>query len=715
VTSSAADQAELATTLDPGLKDAIQDAYRRWLAARGFKPRRGQREMIAAIARTLTGANGPTRIAVIEAGTGTGKTAAYCLAAIPIAKAMHKRLLIATATVALQEQIVGRDLPDLAERTGLEFSYVLAKGRQRYVCLKRLDDRLRAHDGDTRPLFESVSDAAGASYQRMLTRFAGGHWDGELDSWDEPLSDPDWRAVTTDHRGCSNSRCGFFRQCPFFNARAGLDKADLIVTNLDQVLADLSLGGGAVLPAPEDSIYVLDEAHHLAAKTQQHFTLRARVRAIGQWLENVAAALGTLTQRVGRPSELEARARQIPELAAAAAEPLGSLADVVDALPFDTTDEAREMYRFRLGRIPIDIARNAADGARALAPVARCIEEVHVMLQEVIDGQRSWEHGHEAEDWLPIVGQHLNRALATIAVLEDFAAAQDAVDDSPATARWAHRQRHDSGADVEIVSAPIAPGALLNDVLWSRCFAAVCTSATLTALGRFERFVETSGVPPTALLSRIASPFRYQEIATLCVPAMRSDPRDAGAHTDEIVALLPGLLRSACSALVLFSSWRQLNDVVERLPADLMPQLQVQGTGSKQALLEAHRQRIDAGEHSYIIGVASFAEGVDLPDDYCRHVIIAKLPFAVPDDPLDRALAEWVEAQGRNAFREISLPDASIRLIQACGRLIRHEGDYGRITLLDRRVISQRYGRSLLSALPPFRQELAGVADAPGR
>jgi ATP-dependent DNA helicase DinG len=134
--------------------------------------------------------------------------------------------------------------------------------------------------------------------------------------------------------------------------------------------------------------------------------------------------------------------------------------------------------------------------------------------------------------------------------------------------------------------------------------------------------------------------------------------------------------------------------------------MKIQGDASKQALLTAHREAVDAGKQSVLVGLASFAEGVDLPDDYCRHVVIAKLPFAVPDDPVDQAMAEWAEAQGRNAFFDIAVPDAALRLVQACGRLIRHERDYGRITLLDRRVITRRYGQRLLDSLPPFRREL---------
>jgi ATP-dependent DNA helicase DinG len=695
-----------ATHLDDELKSHIQDAYRTWLASRDFAPRRGQREMIAAIARVLTAADAP-RVAAIEAGTGTGKTAAYCLAAIPVAAALDKRLVIATATVALQEQITEKDLPDLALHAGLEFEFTLAKGRQRYVCLKRLDDRIREAGQEDLALFESVSDVAAATFGDMLSAFASRAWNGELDTWEPGVDEEDWRIVTTDHRGCTRDQCGFFRQCPFFKARAGLDKADVVIANLDLVL-DLALGGGAVLPEPEDTIYVLDEAHHLPAKTAQHFTLRNRLRATVQWLDQVNAGLGTLAQRVGRPSELMAHVEAVAEASGTVVIEVNALIDVVAGLDFEPKDDERSQHRFSLGRVPVPIAEVAREAASAMQPVWQRLESVHGLLQEVVDGDREWSAGHEAEDWLGVFGGHAARAAGIHALFDDVSDANadaSAPEDAPLRARWAARLTFDVGEDFELTSAPLETGALLEDALWSRAYGVICTSATLTGLSRFDRFAERSGLPDGALTERIASPFRYPEIAALAVPSMDSDPRNAAAHTEEVTRILPELLAQERSALVLFTSWRQLKDVVRALPESLDGHLRVQGSGSKQALLDNHRRAIDAGENSYLIGVASFAEGVDLPDDYCRHVIIVKLPFAVPDDPLDAAAAEHLEAQGRNPFFEISLPEASMRLVQACGRLIRHEKDHGRVTLLDRRVLTQRYGASLLDALPPFRRE----------
>ena len=147
-------------------------------------------------------------------------------------------------------------------------------------------------------------------------------------------------------------------------------------------------------------------------------------------------------------------------------------------------------------------------------------------------------------------------------------------------------------------------------------------------------------------------------------------------------------------------------DVYEGVAGSMADRLLMQGDYSKQEILRRHRERVDQGSGSVIFGLASFAEGVDLPGDYCRHVVIAKIPFAVPDSPLEAALAEWVESQGRNPFMEISVPDAALRLVQASGRLLRTETDTGRVTLLDKRVLTKRYGQAILDSLPPFKLEL---------
>ena len=685
------------TALTDAVKDEIQIAYRTWLAARDFKPRRGQRQMIAQIARSLSA--DVDRIAVVEAGTGTGKTAAYCLAAIPLAQSLNKTIVLSTATVALQEQVILQDLPDIQERAGLKFSLTLAKGRGRYVCLKRLDDHLKYTDQQEIPIFDATDEDHTVLYQEMLNLFSRGQWDGEVDSWAEGMSDSAWSGVTTDHRGCSNNRCSFFKQCPFFRARSHLEGSDVIVANHDLVLADLALGGGAVLPEPEDCIYILDEAHHIADKTQNHFSTNARVNGTIQWLDHINKVLSSLAQRFGRPANLTSLATSAAAEADALTSHLHALSEGLNTLPFETKEEDREVYRFPQGDIPATLMDLSMALLPSMGKLCDVVEQAHELLQEAVAGNTDWQNAYEAEDWLVPVGQLQSRALATRALFEDYSLGASR---PRRYARWLNRNFY----DVEMVSAPIEPGNILQEVLWQRCYGAVCTSATLTALGRFDRFIERVGLQPDVSAAVIASPFNYPEVATFHVPAMQSDPRDFDAHTEEVIDLIPDLLNQHVSALVLFTSWRQLNAVISGLPKTLAEGLLVQGEGSKQALLQEHRQRIDEGKSSYLFGVASFSEGLDLPGEYCRHVVIVKLPFSVPDDPVDQAIAEWAEAQGRNAFYEISVPDASLRLVQACGRLIRSEKDYGTISMLDKRIVTQRYGRALIESLPPFRLDL---------
>ena len=696
-------------------KEEIQAAYRRWLAGRGFRARKGQRQMIALVARQMASAD--SRICVVEAGTGTGKTLAYCLGVIPLALATEKRVVVSTATVALQEQVMLQDLPDLKRHGELEFTYALAKGRGRYVCPKRLQEQLAADPNRQMAMFSQPGDDDLELYRRMWKEFDERKWDGELDSWDEPVVAPVWSAVTTDHRGCSKNRCEHFRECPFFRARAKTRDADVVVANHDLVLADLALGGGVVLPEPDETIFILDEAHHLPEKTQQHFAAQARLGASAGWLEQMSAAVATMAQRFARPPELVSAATRLTGEVEVAGQLLDQAEQIAEGLEFRGRDEREGVCRFPHGRVPAALRELAEPLATYFQSIAKTLAELHENLEEVADGDRPWRNADQAGDWLPVVGVLLHRAEASGALFADYSKPPSERDEL--TARWATRIAFQGSAktpnapagraDIELASAPIDPGTILRKALWDACHGAVATSATLCALGSFARFVERSGLDAEVAQLRIPSPFDFPNVATFTVPRMATDPGSFDAHTTELTARLPHLLAQESSALVLFTSWRQFRAVVEALPNELLRSCLLQGEGSKRRLLERHRKAIDGGRQSYIFGLGSFTEGVDLPGDYCRHVILSKLPFQAPDDPLDEALAEWLESNGRNPFYEMSVPDTSLRLVQACGRLIRSDTDTGRITLLDRRIVTRRYGRSLLDTLPPYRMDF----DAP--
>ncbi|MGD1988264.1 MAG: ATP-dependent DNA helicase DinG [Pseudomonadales bacterium] len=699
-------------TLSPALREQIQGAYRAWLAARGFTPRRGQRLMIAEIARTLGALtvdelgmreSGPPHVVVAEAGTGTGKTLAYGLAAIPLAQARGLTLVISTATVALQDQLVERDLPDLRGAAGLKFTYALAKGRGRYACLARLD-RILSDDGVAlaSDLFgPPPSLAARPLYQAMQGALEGGRWDGDRERYGEAIDDDRWASVTTDHRGCTGSRCTFFRDCPYFKAREAVQRADVIVANHDLILADLALGGGVVLPTPEETIYVFDEGHHLSEKALGHLRRFTRILGSQQTLDAFERLVGTLAQRLGRAPAWVAAAQRLAQLGAPLRETLSAtltLADQLEALEEGAPGLRRGQapaHRFPHGDVGESWRTQGKQLAEAFAELVSLGDELGERLSEALE--QAGDARAELEAAQGSLGQLQGRLEGSEALWRDFAQASDAPH-----ARWISRLGQEGSLDVEVQSSPLSAGTSLRSVLWDRCFGAVVSSATLSSTDGFGRFAEAAGVPDNARYLVVPSSFAYEEVAQLVVPKLRSDPSQSEAHAGEIAELLPGLIREDEGTLVIFTSWRQLDQVCAALPPALLKRVLSQATESKGRILAEHQRRIDGGEGSVIFGLASFAEGIDLPGAYCRHVIICKLPFSVPDDPVEAATAEWLSAQQRNPFMEMSVPDAALRLKQACGRLLRSEKDYGRITLLDKRIVTRRYGQAILDALPPF-------------
>ncbi len=699
--------------IDEGLQAEIRAAYQKLTESLDLVPRWGQRQMIAEVANALADPDAETPIAVVEAGTGTGKTIAYLVAALPIARARAKKLVVASATVALQEQLLFRDLPDVMKHSGLSFDAALAKGRGRYVCLLKVDYQLSDRGADPLiPLYPdeflgAEEEVAGPMLDEMILALGDGSWDGDLDAWPEQLSASVRRLITTDQSQCTGRRCPHIAQCSFFRAREGIEEADVIVTNHDLVLSDLRLGGGVILPAPEDSLYVFDEGHQLPAKCLNQFALRFHAGGTVQGLRDserwlAASANAWMAQGLDE--------RLIPGMTSLLADLIQRSEDVAELLwhllPPDEFERAE--YRFSHGRIPAELAEQAAGLVAQWGQLNREAIRLEAALDNSQSSGASSAEGAMGSSMNPDL--NLANAQGLVARAEQQLAVWRAFADAPGEglpgdgwARWCHHRG--TPQTIECQASPILPGELLHDALWQRAAGAVITSATLSALGTFERFRERSGVPASARWKQVASPFDPGR-ATFCVPAMTAEPGSQDAHTLELIETLPALVANDQGVLILFTSRRQMEAVLEQIEPVLPHHVLVQDRMSKNRLLNEHRAYIDKGEPSAIFGLASFFEGIDLPGEYCRHVVIAKLPFAVPDDPIAAAHAELLEAQGRDPFMEISVPDAAQKLVQASGRLLRTEEDEGRVTLMDTRLISRRYGRSILDSLPAYKREL---------
>ena len=699
------------------LKKTMQEAYRQFLDVKNLKARYGQRLMIAHIARTLGGIKrnqehqrgGGDHLCVIEAGTGTGKTLAYALAAVPIAKACDKTLVISTATVALQEQIIYRDLPDVLTNSGLHFSISLSKGRRRYICLSKLDQLLSGADAKVLPLYidehMAAPDAESLSlYTDFAKQMATGKWAGDRDDWKTVIADDKWARVTTDHAQCTGRRCSHVKQCSFFKARESLTQADVIVANHDLVLADLALGGGAILPPPEECIYVFDEAHHLPDKVINHFSANFRLAATERWMEQIERALSAMIALPVMDNNIRSELESLLSQLIAVRRGLIPLRPVLE----DLLDGAQERQgiksvRFADGIVPAILTEHAKSLLAGFSEVIKQSEKIIDSLQDGMDNNELSGNREANEQWLTTVSMARFRAESAAALWRSYAS--DATKEKPPNARWMALVEAGQGMfDIELNASPILAANALKSALWSRCYGAVLTSATLTALGSFDRFSMRAGLDTDASFEVVPSPFRHAEAAELYIPAMDCDAGNAEAHTAAIIEMLPTLLDADAGSLVLFSSRKQLRAVREGVSAEWQGRILAQDDLPKHEILSRHRECLDEGRGSVIFGLASFAEGVDLPGKYCSHVVIAKIPFAVPEDPVEEALAEWISRNKGNPFMDITVPDAAVRLIQASGRLLRNEADTGRITILDRRMVSRHYGRKMLASMPPYRQ-----------
>jgi len=706
--------------LNDAEKDAIRDHYRAiGDKLPGFRPRAAQRRMLAEIANALSrslekqGDAYPNRegesIAVIEGPTGVGKSLAYLLAGGVMARSRGKKLLVTSATVALQEQLVNRDLPFVVENSGLPLTFALAKGRGRYLCPQRIyaltaenaQGQLLAPDPmltlwDRKPQAGEIE-----ALRSMADEFYYRRWNGDRDSWKEIIDDGLWSRVTNDRHGCLKAACPNRPECPFYLARDTLETVDVVVANHDLMLADVSMGGGVILPAPEDSYYCIDEAHHLAKKAINQFSAEHSLAQAMAWLDKVAptaARVETLTGKV----EIVTQAM---DAASACMETLNEWLWLLsgEAALTANSENMEPTWLLEDGQLPERLQTPAANMAIAARAIFKHLSALNDALSEARKekGSDTTQIDKAAAD----IGFLNGRAEQLMAVWDLFE--KQTEESAPPIAKWITRRTEGKG-DYIFSASPVSAAASLAATLWRRAAGAVLTSATLRSLGAFDLLLSQTGLTWLPQVSCVAldSPFNFTEQGELYLPPMLASPKDPLGHTREIVEWLPKLIDTteAVGTLVLFSSRKQMQEVATQLPENLRTQLLVQGEIPKSVLLETHHQRLQQGQASVIFGLDSFSEGLDLPGESCVHVIIAKLPFAMPDDPVGKTLSRWIEKRGGNPFVELTVPEASIKLIQAVGRLIRTERDYGRVTILDNRLLKQSYGKKLLASLPPFKR-----------
>lgn len=692
-----------ARRLDDGLRASIQQAYRLLQDnTPGFRPRRAQREMIAAAARALGTSGG---VGVIQAPTGVGKSLGYLSAGVPIALATGRTLVISTGTVALQSQLVDRDIPAFLSATGLQARVALAKGRTRYLCPRNarelqagpaqealFGDQPSAPDAR---LYDHPPDAADIATAGRLLQALGAGWNGDLDDAPEPVGTRLRVHVTTPASGCAGRRCAHALQCPVLRARQTVREAQMVVTNHAFLLSALALGdadnGQPLLAPPDQMLLVVDEGHHLAGVAIDQgaagIALGESARQLRRMESLMAGAYRTLdAERIGKRTPSEA-----VELAGGLAKALRAFRAQLQAAWTPDGDARNPLWRAPLGQLPEDWMPSV----HALA------DQTRQLLGWVQAAQQAAARG-KPDDALR------ERLLRSLGPVLEAVAAQDALwagwqrEDAPGQPPMARWMQPDREGDLHCHVSPVSGAQVLRTLLWREVDAVVVTSATLAAGDDFRTFAIDNGLPAHAQTVALASPFDLARQAQLVVPRFPVTPDDRDAHARAVAHWLDTELDWDQGSMVLFTSRWKMEQVAGLLAPARRACVQVQGNGNRRQLVDAHLARIASGQGAVLFGLNAFGEGLDLPGAACTTVVITQVPFAVPSDPQTATLGEWLESRGHNPFALIAVPHALRTLTQFAGRLIRTADDTGRVVILDARLLTRRYGRTLLDALPPF-------------
>ena len=690
-----------------------------------LRPRAGQREMAAQVAHTFAHAHlgKPTEgedsppntavapsIAVIQAGTGVGKSLAYSAPAIAMALQRGTRVVISTATVALQEQLVNKDLPALAAHLGQPFRYALAKGRGRFVCQLKLERLVGSSDlypeeaddlfGETlpaKPVAQAERQAQQQFYASMAEALAQGRWDGDRDSLDTPPAPEAWSPVAAEGSSCTGRHCPAFQSCSYYERRKELVAAQVIVVNHDLLLSSL---GARLLPELDNCLLVLDEAHHLPATALAQFANSMDLSRL-QWLDKLTSR----ALRIGQLLEVEEIA-DIPQHSSGLRQAMGQLAQAAMAQYGETLKSPEARFGPASARIPRGVLPEAL-----LPPLEAVLAHstgLLDVLRAIAKALRSTikETPDEAPRLAALYAQlgSLAPRLEAVFATTELLLHTPAPGQAPA-AKWFTLEMDGEWITLQAHASPILPGSTLRQHLWSQVRGAVLTSATLTSCGSFDFFLREVGLHdlPTLATLEVASPFDYPSQGVLWAHHTQADPKHAGPFTQEMVhTLLHDLASVQTGALVLFTSKEQMRQAVDALPSALRAKVLVQNTMPRFALLNKHREQVEAGQASIIFGMQSFGEGLDLPGALCASLFITKLPFAPPDDPVGEARAEWLRSSGRNPFTDLVVPATAIRLAQWVGRAIRTEHDQAQVYCYDRRLCVTSYGQQIQKSLPDF-------------
>ncbi len=689
------DEGEIDALLGPGGPISV--------AHPAYEDRPSQRDMARAIGRIYNDGG----VGIAEAGTGTGKSVAYLLPAIKWALLNRERTVISTNTINLQEQLVTKDLPFLRRALGEPFRFALVKGRNNYISIRRA--RLAAVSSDT--LFESSQSIE----VNALLSWIESTRDGSLQDLPFEPSAEVWDEVVSDSDVCLRAKCPHFEACFYQRARRDATSADILVVNHHLLFSDIAVRkaqqnytAAAVLP-PYRRL-VLDEAHNLEDAATAHLgasvTRRGLLRVLARLERRGKGLLPALEARLRTGSDdllradalktvqtvLRPRAERGRELA-------GELFHRLEELTLRSEDGVVRLADDFTG--DPEWIENITPQFEGLVLVLDELGRGLAKVREVVNTDRRWAEAM-TEQLVEMSGAESRLRGHAESLRIAFTPGRDPYP----LVRWIERRGGDRmRSNIAVNAAPIDLASVMRDALFDPLASITLTSATLATRDGFGFLRRRLGIDAGLRVSESVhpSPFDFSTQTVVMLPTDLPEPRGGNDHTFDasVARVTEDLARVTDGGLfVLFTSYRSLRAVaaeLRRRGADTRWPLFIQGEGPRTQLLN----RFTASGRGILLGVASFWEGVDVPGDPLRGLIIVKLPFKVPTEPLTAARLEAIDENGGNSFREFMLPHAALRLKQGFGRLIRTRLDRGACVILDRRVFEKSYGRYFLDSLPP--------------